>query len=178
MYRRKTSGWSQHLDFMTLDLLCLEASMILGFAMHFGFQPLAKNRVFWSLCIASGFIDLMIMVLMDSYHNVIRRDIFQELRMLATQTIYLTVGIVVFIFMMHVDHLDIFNILMPSIPFYALMCFNMRVLWREHLRHRLHMKNNTSMLILAETDRLTAATASWAWRCWTNIPTFPGRKKA
>ena len=154
MYRRKTRGWSQHLDFMALDILCLEASLIFGFAMHFGFQPLSNNRVFWSLCIAAGFIDLMIMVLMDSYHNVIRRDIFMELRMLMSQTAYLTIGIVLFIFMMHVDNLNIFNILMPSIPFYALMCFNMRVLWREHLRHRLHMKNNTSMLILANTDRL------------------------
>ena len=154
MYRRKTRGWSQHLDFMALDLLCLEASMILGFAMHFGFQPLAKNRIFWSICIASGFIDLMVMVLMDAYHNVIRRDIFQELRTLLTQVMYLTIGIVIFIFMMHVENLDVFNILMPSIPFYALMCFNVRVLWREQLRHRLHMKNHTSMLILAKTERL------------------------
>jgi len=154
MYRRKTGGWSQHLDFMTLDLLCLEVSMILGFAMHFGFQPLAKNRVFWSLCIAAGFIDLMIMVLMDSYHNVIHRDSFQELRMLMTQTMYLTVGLVAFIFMMHVNNLDIFSILMPSVPFYALICFNVRVLWREQLRSRLHMKNHTTMLILAKTERL------------------------
>ena len=154
MYRRKTSGWSQHLDFMFLDLLCLEASMILGFAMHSGFEPLIKNRVFWSICIAAGFIDLMIMVLMDSYHNVIHRDSFQELRGMLTQTMYLTVGLVVFIFMMYVNNLDIFSILMPSVPFYALICFNVRVLWREHLRTRLHMKNHTSMLILAKTDRL------------------------
>ncbi|MBR5109295.1 MAG: sugar transferase [Clostridia bacterium] len=154
MYRRKTGGWSQHLDFMTLDILCLEVSLILGFAMHFGFHMLNKNRVFWSLCIAAGFIDLMIMVLMDSYHNVIRRDIFVELRMLAMQIMYLSIGMVIFIFMMNEENMDVFDLLMPSLPFYGLMCFNMRVMWREQLRHRLHMMNNTSMLILAKTDRL------------------------
>ena len=142
------------MDFMTLDILCLEVSLILGFAMHFGFHMLNKNRVFWSLCIAAGFIDLMIMVLMDSYHNVIRRDIFVELRMLAMQIMYLSIGMVIFIFMMNEENMDVFDLLMPSLPFYGLMCFNMRVMWREQLRHRLHMMNNTSMLILAKTDRL------------------------
>jgi hypothetical protein len=31
MYKRKVRGWSQHIDFMLLDDLCVFVSILLGF---------------------------------------------------------------------------------------------------------------------------------------------------
>ena len=43
---------------------------------------------------------------------------------------------------------------MPAMPFYTLACFMMRVLWKEYLRKRHHLKNHTGMLIVSGRDRL------------------------
>ena len=154
MYKKKSSGWSQHLDFMGLDILCLELALFFGALLQVGWQELSHSFAFWSLCIGMAVVDLMVMVLMDAYHSVIRRDSYSELKGVLTQTMYVTMGIVVFVFLIREEHLNMFNILVPTIPFYAVLCFNMRVLWKEYLRKRLHLKNRTGMLVVAGKDRM------------------------
>ena len=154
MYRRKTKGWSQHLDFMGLDILCLELSCLGGKLLYMRWRELVQSTSFWILCVSVAFIDLMIMVLMDAYHSVIRRDSYKELRKVLTQTMYLIMGIIVFVLMLRDESIILMDTLVPAIPIYVLMCFTMRVLWKEHLRKRLHLKNRTGMLIVAERKRL------------------------
>ncbi len=154
MYKRKSSGWSQHLDFMGLDILCLEVALFSGALLHMSWQELSHSFAFWSLCLGMAVVDLMVMVLMDAYHGVIRRDSYQELKGVLTQTMYVLIGIVLFVFLIREDHLNMFNVLVPTIPFYAVLCFNMRVLWKEYLRKRLHLKNRTGMLIVASRERI------------------------
>ena len=154
MYKRKTRGWSQHLDFMALDILCLELSLFFGNIFRTSWDVLMRSASYWSLCIGGAFIDLLIMVLMNAYHNVIRRDAYRELRVLLSQTVYLTFAFFVFIFLIHSPDESLLNMLMPAIPLYTMLCFNMRVLWKDHLRQRLHLKNRTGLLVVATQTHL------------------------
>ena len=154
MYKKKTSGWSQHMDFMGLDILCLELAWLGSSLIRVPFGELIRDINFWALSIGMAFIDLLIMVLMDSYHSVIRRDSYRELGGVLKQTVYLTVGLIMFVLMLRNDAIDLTHVLIPTLPVYILLCFNMRVLWKEHLRKRLHLKNRTGMLVVAEKNRL------------------------
>lgn len=154
MYRRKTGGWSQHLDFMALDILCLEIAWVVGALMHSPLKEVLKSFLFWSIVVGIALTDLLVMVLMDAYHSVIRRDSYKELKKLLQQTAYLIIGIITYLYLMREENTDVFNILIPMIPLYILLCFNARVFWKEYLRKRLHMKNRTGMLIVAEKKRL------------------------
>ena len=154
MYKRKTGGWSQHMDFMGLDILCLELAWLGTTLIRNPEQSLTSNTMFWVLAVGMAFIDLLVMVLMDAYHSVIRRDSYKEAGGVLNQSVYLTVGLVVFVLLQRNDSIDMVQVLVPTLPIYILLCFNMRVLWKEHLRKRLHLKNRTGMLVVAEKDRL------------------------
>ena len=45
MYRKKTGGWLKHFDFIILDLLCLQVSFALAYAVRMG--PSSPYRVVW-----------------------------------------------------------------------------------------------------------------------------------
>ena len=154
MYKRKTSGWSQHMDFMGLDIACLEAALVLGMLLHHPWQEISRSIPFWSVCLGAGVINLLVMVLMDAYHSVIRRDSYKEVRNVLVQTMYVTIGIILLVYLIRDNGLDLFEVLIPSIPFYAMLCFIMRVLWKEYLRKRHHLKNRTGMLIVSGKDRV------------------------
>ena len=47
MYKRKTSGWSQHLDFMGLDILCLELAWLGTSLLRTPWQELCRTPLFW-----------------------------------------------------------------------------------------------------------------------------------
>ena len=154
MYKRKTSGWSQHLDFIALDILCLVVAMISGAALRIGWDRMSHSGLFWSVCAGAAVIDLLVMMLMDTYHAVIRRDSYKEARLLLEQTVYIVIGLILFLFMIREEDINVFNIMIPSLPIYVLLCFNMRVLWKEYLRKRHHIRNRTGMLVVANRDRL------------------------
>ena len=154
MYKRKESGWSQHTDFMALDIICLEIAMIFGLLMHSDWASLQGSGFFWSLLIGAAVIDLLVMMLMDAYHAVIRRDSYKELASVLLQTVYLSLGLVLFISMLRQQDLNMSQVLLPSIFIYVLLCFNMRVLWKEYLRKRHHIRNRTGMLVVATKGRL------------------------
>ena len=154
MYKRKTSGWSQHTDFMALDILCLELSLLCDFLLNSSWNEILHSSIFWSMVIGSFFIDLLIMVIMNAYNAVIRRDSYKELRSLLSQAMYVTVGLIVYSALVHANGIDLLQLLLPTIPVYVLLCFSMRILWKEHLRQRLHLKNHTGMLVAAQAERL------------------------
>ena len=154
MYKRKTGGWSQHTDFMALDILCLELSLFFDFLMHGTLRVTIHSHIFWSLVVGSFFIDLLVMVIMNAYNAVIRRDTYKELRSLLSQAMYVTIGFIIYTAMMHANRINLIELLLPTIPVYVLLCFSMRILWKEHLRQRLHLKNHTAMLVAAQENRL------------------------
>ena len=155
MYKRKTRGWSQHLDFMALDILCLEISLIGAYLFNNTFSSaLLRDRVFWSLVVMLTFIDLMLLVTTDAYHNVLRRDTFKELRGTSKQAAYISIALSGLLLFLQVSSQEAYHIFFSTAPLYAMLCFIMRVLWKDRLKQRLHFKNHTSMLILATRERL------------------------
>ena len=155
MYKRKARGWSQHLDFMALDILCLEISLIGAYLFNNTFSSaLLRDRVFWSLVVMLAFIDLMLLVTTDAYHNVLRRDTFKELRGTIKQAAYLSIALSGLLLFLQVSSQEANHIFFSTAPLYAMLCFIMRVLWKDRLKQRLHFKNHTGMLILATRERL------------------------
>ena len=39
MYRKSARGWEKHLDFMILDVLCLQAAFVIAYMVRNGIQP-------------------------------------------------------------------------------------------------------------------------------------------
>ena len=158
MYKRKTSGWSQHLDFMALDILCLELAMSAG-ALFRGIFEI--NRLFIVISLVVAILDLLIMVLGDVYHNVIHRDEYRELFVVTKQSVYITSALAL-AFIIDSSEMSLVIVLIPAIPIYAALTYMTRQAWKGYLKHRLHMRNHTGMLIVAEKDRLVEVLPSLA----------------
>ena len=40
MYKKSSTGWLKHLDFMVLDIICLQLAFVMGyFLRHHSFKP-------------------------------------------------------------------------------------------------------------------------------------------
>ena len=44
MYKREKKSWLKHLDFTILDIVCLEASLVIAYLLRFGwYMPYARE---------------------------------------------------------------------------------------------------------------------------------------
>ena len=154
MYQRKKRGWSQHLDFMALDILTLELSLIISFLLRVGLNAMLKEGMFWSLFIFLPFVDLAVMVTSDTYHEVIRRDTYHEFTKLVNQATYLTLIFGAFLILTQSDIHYTRYVFFVTMLLYLLLCFCVRSGWKSRLRHRLHIRNRSRLLVVAELQRL------------------------
>ena len=154
MYKRKTRGWSQHFDFMAWDILLLELSLTFSFIFRGGFQFTQESELFWTLLVILPFVDLAIIVVMDSYHSVIRRDSFHELVGTLNQSVYLALFLGGYLILTKQDTVVARFVFFTTMLLYIMTCFIMRVLWKDHLQRRLHIKNHVGLLVVAHVSRL------------------------
>lgn len=79
MYKRPTTGWSKHLDFIIIDLICLQISFVLAFWYRFGkgLNPYSQST-YASIIITMSVLDILVAVLFRSYSGVLERGWFKE----------------------------------------------------------------------------------------------------
>ncbi len=77
MYKRNAQGWSKHLDFMLVDELSLQVAFILAVLIRLGTMAYATT-IYRNLAILLILFDLLVMVLHNSMHDVMKRGYYVE----------------------------------------------------------------------------------------------------
>ena len=73
MYRKKRKGWTKHIDFMLLDVLCVQIAFIISYICRFGMSNPYADKDYRILAVAFLFIDFFVEVVADSFKNVLKR---------------------------------------------------------------------------------------------------------
>lgn len=78
MYRKKRKSWTKHIDFMLLDVLCMQFAFIISYIIRFGTDNPYTDGDYRTLAIAFLFIDFFVEIVSDSFKNVLKRGYFDE----------------------------------------------------------------------------------------------------
>ena len=62
MYQKNSQGWSKHLDFMLLDLVCLQCSFLIAYTIRNGGNIPYLNEHYRNLALALVWIDLGVFI--------------------------------------------------------------------------------------------------------------------
>ena len=73
MYRKTTSSWLKHWDFLLLDLICLQLSYWFLFRLRQGFGPLAEEQLYRRMALVFVLLEVFITFFFSSYKNVLKR---------------------------------------------------------------------------------------------------------
>lgn len=77
--QKSSTGWLKHLDFMILDIICLQLAFIMGyFLRHHSLNPYG-NTIYRNEAIVFMLIQVMIMFFDDSFKNVMKRGYLSEI---------------------------------------------------------------------------------------------------
>ena len=86
MYRKKTSSWLKHWDFILLDLILLELSYLLAHWLHHGTAYYREAPLYRNVFFAIAAIDLLVGLMMGSYKGILRRG--SMVPVLTVQSLY------------------------------------------------------------------------------------------
>lgn len=100
MYRKKTSSWLKHWDFILLDLILLEVSYLLAQWLRHGTAYYREAPLYRNVFFTIAAIDLVVGLTMGSYRGILRRGYWLEAKAVAKHAIIVTVCVIVYLFAM------------------------------------------------------------------------------
>ena len=135
MYKRNAQGWSKHFDFIILDLISQHIAFLSACLLRMGEVPYAL-ALYRNLAVILALIDVIVLVLMNSLHNVLKRGYLKEMK--ATVLHCFVVFSVVTLYVFALKSGDEYSriVLFSTFLLHVLYGYGLRVLWKRHIQKR------------------------------------------
>ena len=153
MYKKKSSGWAKHFDFIVLDLLCLHLSFTLAYILRHGIANPYGDQLYRNMAIFITFADITVLFFFETLKGVLKRGYYKEFAATLKHTMIVFLLSVLYLFSIQ----ESFNYSRVTMfltgIIYLLTSYLVRI-WRKHAifhsRRAEHRKR--SMLIITTSD--------------------------
>lgn len=148
MYRRDRLSWLKHLDFIILDVICLQVAYVLAYKMcGIGVNPY-RFVLYRSVAIFLGMADLALIFACGTMENVRKQGRYQNF--IRTLGHALVVGGLTLLYLFLVQQGQLFSraTLILTIAFYIVLTFLVRELWKLLLNVYRKESNKAARLLL------------------------------
>lgn len=154
MYRRSTSSWIKHLDFICFDLMCLLLTLVLSYGIRNGVTFGIGRSLYLNTAVMMVLIDVFVVFFNESYKGIVRRGYWNELIAVIKHNIYV-MGLTVF-YLFITQHGQLYSravVLLHWITATILM-YSIRVLWKAGIKKRGMQGNGrrSMLLVCAKED--------------------------
>ena len=134
MYKRNSKGWLKHFDFVFLDEICLQISMIFSAYLNLGIF-LYSSAPYRSLAFVVVFTDVFIAGLAGTMHNVLRRSDFKEFSKTVIHCSLDFALVTAYLFIAQSGDKYSRMFLLTVFFLHIIIGYSMRILWKKLVKH-------------------------------------------
>lgn len=99
MYQKDSNGWLKHLDFIILDIVCMQATLLIAYMFRNGFSFPLFEDVYQQMAIIITIMDIVVVFFMQSYDGILRRGYFKEFKETLYHVSLTIIGFILFNFL-------------------------------------------------------------------------------
>lgn len=164
MYKKDKSEWLKHIDFMILDMLCLQCAFILGYIIRMqngNVMNMYSDIMYRNMAIFLTLADLIVMFIWGTFKNVLKRDCYKNFSATVEHVLIVAAISVGYLFL--VQQGDKFSrlVLMYTMIIYLLLSYVVKQLWKEHLKkNAVKREAKKSLLVIANRENAKHAIES------------------
>ena len=156
MHKKNPSKWEKHLDFIILDILCLELSFLLAYLLYQGSNLLYAGRLYKNMAIAFVFIDFVVALAAETFRNVLKRGLYIEFIYTIKHAIYVCLLGATYLFLIKsAEEFSRMTFVLTGF-IYVFIAYAVRLLWRRHLHRKMSAGGRMNLLIVSGSAELEA----------------------
>lgn len=153
MYKRAASGWAKHLDFIILDMLCLEVSFIMAYMIRHGIHNPYANTIYRNMGIVILFIDFAMLLFMETLRDVMKRGIYREFTRTLRHVFFFLMVLTVYMFAIQEGNsYSRITIFVMGMIYFA-MSYLVRLVWKNYIKKHTATLNESTLLIVSSEKR-------------------------
>ena len=163
VYKRGFSGWAKHADFIVLDVISLQIACVLAYILRFDRDIiLYQDNLYASLALVLAVMDVLLCIVLNTMHNVLRRGRFQELAATLRQTLCVFALMMVYLVSAKTSSAYSRIILYTIFPLYAVFGYALRMLYKLSLIRLFFRERRRSMIVVADEKSVSGILESIA----------------
>lgn len=152
MYRKDNDGWLKHIDFIMLDLICLQLAYVLAFAISgYGFNPYA-SILYRNTAIFIEFADILVLLMSNTLKGVLKRGHYVEFMITLKHCLIVGGVSILYLFLLQEGQNYSRLALILLIVIYTGLTYLVRELWKRNLQKEMIDGSEKSLLIVASSD--------------------------
>lgn len=154
MYKVETKSWVKHLDFMLLDILCLEVSMWAAFCLQMGRLNFYNSKEYRNLATVLLLVDIVVVLFANTFKNILKRDYHTCIKEWIKQVVLLSGGTLVCLFIQNSLKQYPREMLYCTIGIYAVLTLAVRVAWKVLFKRKIQISGMNSLVLLTTSAKL------------------------
>lgn len=154
MYRKFSSGWTKHYDFMFFDIICVEIAYLLSCLIRDG-ADLYMNDSYRNVAILLVVIEFLVGIFFSSYKGILRRGYLKEFKAVFLHTAEVWACLSVSLYMLRIA--PEFSRMVFILAWFLHMVFSyvVRILWKKVLIKRFQENGDRAFVIITSSQIAT-----------------------
>ena len=152
MYKRNANGWIKHIDFIVLDLLCIQLAFYISYVLRQGdWNPFAVP-LYRDMAIFVEVADIIVILIFEVYKNVLKRGYYKEFVSSVKQAMMLV--LLSSLYLISVQDADAYSriVLFMTGGVYGAITYAVRILRKRYLNHRMKNGGDSSLIIITTSS--------------------------
>ncbi|HAQ7747612.1 sugar transferase [Enterococcus faecium] len=148
MYRKNSSGWIKHIDFIILDLICIQFAFYISYVFRQGLCDPYGFSLYRNMAIFIELADFLVIFIFESYKGVLKRGYYKEFVSSVKQAVMLLLFSSLYLVAVQ-DGNDYSRIaLFTMVIIYGVITYVVRLFWKRFLQHRMKNGEEISLIII------------------------------
>ena len=148
MYRKDSEEWLKHIDFIILDMICLQLAYILAFAISgYGFNPYA-TIIYRNMAVFLELADLVVIFAYGTMKSVLKRGYYQDFAVTLKHSIMVGALAIIYLFLIQQGQYFSRMALVLTVVIYLIFTYLVREFWKKFLRKKMEDGGERKLLIV------------------------------
>ena len=148
MYRKDSEEWLKHIDFIILDMICLQLAYILAFAISgYGFNPYA-TIIYRNMAVFLELADLVVIFAYGTMKSVLKRGYYQDFAVTLKHSIMVGTLAIIYLFLIQQGQYFSRMALVLTVVIYLIFTYLAREFWKKFLRKKMKDGGERKLLII------------------------------
>ncbi len=153
MYLSTKGRFSKHIDFILLDIICMEVAFVIAYFVRHGNLVLFDNKSYRAAMIILIVLNLAACYIFNSMQDVLKRSKQLEFYATIKQVIFTTLFLVLYLFVTKTSDDVSRNVIIIFPLIYLVLSYVVRLIYKSILKKILKNKTNRQFVIITLKDR-------------------------
>lgn len=153
MYRRKPQGWLKHIDFIILDVVCLQIAFVLAYMTRHGLKNPYAADLYMNLICVYTLVSVLLHMVNNTFQDVLKRGYYLEAARTVRHIFFAELAITFYMFSVKESESYSRTVIYLLAAYYSVISYIVRLLWKKVVRNKGYFFKSAVLYIITTTDR-------------------------